>query len=82
MALGKEEGKENGVQEHKAPSASCSCLAVNRRECSQSKHVPAQEELGMGGMSSAKDRRVVVAWSGREQAEICMGLKCFSERGK
>lgn len=82
MALGQEGRKEDEGQEHKAPSASGFCLAVNGRERSHSKHGPAQEELGMGGMSSAKDRWVAVAWRGREQAEVFMGMKWLTERRK
>lgn len=81
MALGREGRKEDGGQEHKAPSASDFCLAANGREHSHCKHGPAQEDLGMGGMSSAKGRWVAVAWRGRKQAEICVGMKQLSERG-
>lgn len=42
MALEQEGRKEDGGHEHKAPSASGSCLAVNGREHSHSKHGPAR----------------------------------------
>lgn len=66
MALGQEGRREDGGQEHEALSGSGSCLAVNGEEHSHSKHGPAQEQLGMGGMSSAEDRSIAVAWTCRE----------------
>jgi len=78
----KEGREEDGAQDHKASNASGFCLAVNRRERSHSKHGPAQEELGTGGMPSAKDRWVAVTCRERERVEICKGMKWLTARCK
>lgn len=45
-------------------------------------HTPnmAQEELGMGSMSSAKNRSIAEAWTCRELAEICIEMNWLTER--